>query len=97
MSQKEIDKQADVQALEQEQELFERNIKRNDALFRLQMAMGWSTFVVAPATLLSLIIYPPIAAALTPLLGVAIWNWRRMLARGWAEPVITTKRRDDPD
>jgi hypothetical protein len=97
VSQKEIDKQANVQALRQEQAVFERNIRQNDALFRLQMVMGWSTFVIGPATLITLIVYPPLGAAFVPLLGVAVWNWRRMLARGWVEPIVTTKRRNDRD
>jgi hypothetical protein len=96
-SQAELDQRADFQALEQEQAVFERSIKQDDALFRLQMAMGWSTFVIAPLTLVALMVYPPLGAALVPLLGAAAWNWRRMLARSGGGKVMTENRRRERD
>ena len=97
LSRQEVDTEADAQALWQEQTVFERNIRENDALFRLQMAMGWSTFVIAPAGVVAVIIYPPSLAVVVPLLSAAIWNWRRMLARGGAERLVITKRRREED
>ena len=96
-SPQDLDTQADVQALQQEQAVFERNITQNDALFRLQMAMGWSTFVIAPAGFVAVIVYPPALAVVVPLLSAAIWNWRRMLARGGPERSVITKRRREED
>ncbi len=61
------------------------------ALFKLQMAMGWATFLLVPMTIVSTVIYPPSAAGLVPLTGVAAWNWRRMLKRDNAEIEVMTK------
>jgi hypothetical protein len=61
------------------------------ALFRLQLAMGWSTFLMIPATVVAVIIYPPAAAGMIPLTGLAAWNWRRMLKRDGGEIEVMTK------
>lgn len=97
LSQQELDQRTEFQALEQERTVFERSVEQDDALFRLQMAMGWSTFVIFPATLVALIVYPPVGAALVPLLGAAVWNWRRMLARSGGKRAVITKRKHDRD
>jgi hypothetical protein len=95
LSQQELDQRTESQALEQEQTVFERSVKQDDALFRLQMVMGWSTVVIFPTTLMALIVYPPVGAALVPLLGAAVWNWRRMLARSGGKRAVITKRKHD--
>ncbi len=82
---------ATAQALAQEQALFDRNMKQGDALFKLELAMGWTTFLMVPATLIAVIIYPLAAAATVPLAGLAAWNWRRMLRRGSGETEVMTK------
>jgi len=97
LSQEELNTQADIQALQQEQVVFERNNRENDALFRLQMTMGWSTFVIAPVGVVAVIIYPPALVVVVPLLSAAVWNWRRILARGGTERTVITKRRRDRD
>lgn len=92
---KDLDERATAQSLEQEQAVFERKVFVHDALFKLQLAMGWSTFVLPPATLVALLVYPPAGAGMLPLLGAAFWNWRRMLKRDEGELEAVTKPGDD--
>jgi hypothetical protein len=85
------DTETTFQALAQEQALFNRKMEEHDALFRLQLAMGWSTFLLVPATVIAVIVYPPAAAGMVPLTGLAAWNWRRMLRRDSGEIEVMTK------
>lgn len=66
-------------------------MEEGGALFRIQQAMGWATFVLPLVTVIAVLIYPPTAFGLVPLNGVAIWNWRRTLERRNAEVDVTTK------
>lgn len=66
-------------------------MKEGRALFKLQLAMGWTTFFLVPATVIATIAYPPAAIALVPLSGLAAWNWRRMLKRNGSEVQVMTK------
>lgn len=80
------------QALAQEQAVFERKIQESGALFRLQLAMGWMTFLLVPVSIAAFFIYPPSAIGTVPLNSLAIWNWRRMLKRDSGDIEVTTKR-----
>jgi hypothetical protein len=82
------------QALAQEQAVFDRKMDDHGALFKLQMAMGWATFVLVPITVIATLIYPPAAAGMVPLTGVAAWNWRRMLKRNGNEIEVLTEHPD---
>lgn len=77
------------QALAQEQAAFERKMSQGDALFRLQLAMGWMTFLIVPASVFAVIAHPAALLGAIPINGAAAWNWRRMLQRraGEIEPV----------
>jgi hypothetical protein len=79
------------QALGQEQAVFDRKMKKDRDLFRLQLAMGWTTFLMLPISIAAIAFYPPAAAGLVPLNGLAAWNWRRMLRRDGDEIEVTTK------
>jgi hypothetical protein len=80
------------QRLAQEQTVFERKLHESDALFRLQLAMGWMTFFLVPASVIAGIVYPPSLLGTVPLNGLAIWSWRRILNRRSGEIEVTTKR-----
>ncbi len=67
------------------------------ALFKLQMAMGWATFLLVPVTVVTTLTYPPAAAGLVPLTGVAAWNWRRMLKRDSDGIEVMTKPPNQPE
>lgn len=90
------DREVRSQALAQEQAVFERKMDDHGALFKLQMAMGWATFLLVPVTIVATLIYPPAAAGLVPLTGIAAWNWRRMLKRDSAEIEVMTKPPNQP-
>jgi hypothetical protein len=87
----ERDPQIERQALAQEQAVFERKMKKDHDLFRLQLAMGWTTFLMVPISVVAIAFYPAAAAGLVPLNGLAAWNWRRMLRRDSEEIEVTTK------
>lgn len=79
------------QALAQEQALFDRNLEKDHALFRLHVVMGWATVLMVPTTVVISILIPPAAIGLVPLTGLAGWNWRRTLRRDGGELETTTK------
>jgi hypothetical protein len=67
-------------------------MRKDRDLFRLQLAMrGWTTFLMLPISIAAIAFYPPAAAGLVPLNGLAAWNWRRMLRRDGDEIEVTTK------
>jgi hypothetical protein len=79
------------QALAQEQALFDRNMEKDHALFKLHVVMGWATVLMVPTTVVISILIPPAAFGLVPLTGLAGWNWRRMLKRDGGQLETTTK------
>jgi hypothetical protein len=80
-----------TQALAQEQALFDRKMEKDNALFKLQLAMAWTTFLMIPAALAAIVVFPPAATGLVPLTGLAAWNWRRTLRRDSGEIEVLTK------
>jgi hypothetical protein len=66
-------------------------MKKDRDLFRLQLAMGWTTFLMVPISIAAIVFYPAAAAGLVPLNGLAAWNWRRMLRRDGDAIEVTTK------
>ncbi len=64
-------------------------MEEGNALFKLQLAMGWATFLLVPATVIAAFVYPPAVVALAPLSALGGWNWRRMLNRESEAEVMT--------
>lgn len=91
-----LDQEARSQALAQEQAVFNRKMDDHGALFKLQLAMGWATFLMIPTTVIASFVYPPAAVGMVPLTGLAAWNWRRMLRRGEADIEVMTRSSDSP-
>jgi len=85
------DGRAAAQALDQQQTVFERQLQKDRDLFALHLAMGWTTYLMAPANIVAAIVYPPALVGLLPLTGLAVWNWRRMLRRDRGELEPTTR------
>src|SRR3954452_12965627 len=83
-----------TQSLAQEQALFDRNMKVDGHLVKLQLAMGWMTFFMIPASIAAVLLYPPAIAGTVPLMGISAWNWRRMLSRNRDAVEVVTKRLD---
>jgi hypothetical protein len=84
---------AAAQALAQEQAAFEREMQKDGALFRLALVMGWTTFLMVPATVIAAFVYPRALTGLVPLSGLAFWNWRRVLRRdGKVGPTTSTSK-----
>jgi len=79
------------QALAQEQTVFERKLQKDDAMFKLQITMGWATVAIIPVTAAAIFLDPAAAVGLVPLNGLAAWNWRRTLMRNDSELDAVTK------
>ncbi len=71
-----------LQALAQEQAVFEREMAKDRPLFMLHLAMSWTTFLSLPASVIAAFVQPAAVPGLMPLVGLAAWNWRRVLRRG---------------
>lgn len=83
------DRQA-LQALAQQQVVFEQRRAQDDATFRLQRAMGWATFVIVPVSVFMALLEPLTLTAFGPASVLAFWNWRRLLKREPHELTPTT-------
>lgn len=79
------------QALAQEQTVFERKLQKDDAMFKLQITMGWATVAIIPVSAAAIFLDPAAAVGLVPLNGLAAWNWRRTLMRNDSELEAITK------
>lgn len=87
LSTQELDRQRARQALEQQRVAFEQRRRQTESTFRLQRAMGWTTFVAVPLGVALAFIEPWTLTATAPLNALAFWNWRRLLRQ--EQPVLT--------
>lgn len=79
LSSEDIEHRRAVQQLEQEQKAFELQTAQSEADFRLQRAMGWTTFAVVFLSGAFALIEPLTLTAFGPISALALWNWRRLL------------------
>lgn len=85
-----------LQALEQQQAVFEQRQAQAAASFRLQRAMGWATFFIVPLGMILALIEPLTLTATGPAGALAYWNWRRLLRREPTDLGPTTSAPDNP-